>query len=173
MNKDKLNPLKIILWNKDKTKKLVDFSCISEMLRDQLCDKENDFEINENCFENNNLPNDNSEKQSKELFKANIKVFRSAKGEISLKFFFKTRNSSKVMIKELNLGEHLKWEGGKNDLKFNLKMNQKCSNFNWTPNISNEEKNILPRTLLGKRDFLNLKEIKSSKFYDYFSEKPV
>ena len=130
--------LEIVLWNNDKTKKLVNFKCSPGQNQIKQFSGANALKTP--------LTLGNSDSMSKELGNVKIKIFECANGELSYKFDFETLESSKVESQTILDEQEFKWKGGKDDLDFKINLNQNIKKESWnsrfgTPCVGKE--NIL------------------------------
>lgn len=114
--------LDIVLWNRAKTKKLVNVSCNSNGKRALM-------PLSQNCARN--LNGNQTFAKMKEVSNIKIKIYECPLGEKSFKFFFETLDSSEVTSKVVDDGNELKWKGGKDSFNFKINLNQNLTNKNW------------------------------------------
>lgn len=137
LDDDDPHELEIVLWNKTKTKKLVNFVCSTGMKRILRSKNENFFE---NLKHKKKLK---MKKNVKEVGKVKIKIFEQENGEKSFEFIFDTRDSSTVHSEKKSANQEINWKGGKHDLNFKINLNQlprkvnKDTNFK-IPNLGKE-----------------------------------
>lgn len=109
--------LEIVLWSKDRSRKLLNFVCSAGM-------KKNLRQKNENRLENL-LKTKNACKEIKKrhLGNVNIKIFETNNGEKSFEFCFETLESSTVKTRARGEAEEFVWKGGKDALDFKINLN--------------------------------------------------
>ena len=122
---DLANELEIVLWNKSKSKKMLNFVCSKDSVLKSLAKNQNCFRSPPNyLFKKTNDP-------LREIGKVQIKIFESESGERSFKFFFETCDSSVVESKKFQDQEEIKWKGGKDNLNFKINLNQTPTKLSW------------------------------------------
>ena len=115
-----LRPLKIVLWDKSKTKKLLDFVCASGPDHFSGTDKEN-----------HSPPNQQTPEPKRSRGKIKVKVLRSGTGQVRLKFQFETPNSSTAQKTHFGKNLNIKWKSVQNDLRFKLDLDEHLTKTSW------------------------------------------
>ena len=135
------NHLEIILWNKDKTMKLVNYQCAANSNQFNNLTSNQDFEspFNQNTS--------NFSSFEKELGNVKIKIFECSNGELSYKFNFETLESSKVETKTNFDEQEIKWKGGKDDFDFKINLNQLVKKESWNSRF--QEQSIGKENIFG------------------------
>ena len=117
--------LEIVLWNNDKTKKLVNFKCSPGPGQFQ---KFPEFQP----FQSPLTPEiSDISSMSKELGNVKINFLQNPNGELFYKFDFETFQSSKVESQTVLGEQEFRWNGGKDNLDFKMKLNQNIKKNSW------------------------------------------
>ena len=111
-----LHPLKLVLWSKDKTKKLLDFSCAPEPHSFCSTGSKNDSLLSR--------PDQPISGPNKKLGKINVKVLRSNTGKVRLKFLFETPESSAPQIRESDRNLRIEWKAHNHNLRYQLDLDE-------------------------------------------------
>lgn len=110
--------LEIVLWNKSRSKKILNFECSSGNGKVLSANDQNCFGLSKNMKKShmkNNL---------KQVGNVKIQIYQMPNGENSFKFSFETLDSSTVHSKLSGKNEEINWKGGKDALKFKINLNQ-------------------------------------------------
>ena len=121
------NNLEIILWNKEKTIKLLHFfTNTNEMAVNQT----SKLYLKANK-ENRNLNFQKPKEEINEIGKIGIRILPKENEEFQYKFKFETLNSSKIREFRNKFDQEFKWKGGKNNITFQINLKNNLTKLNY------------------------------------------